>query len=145
MRRAGAHRLQAFESIMADTAAGDLSAPRSATAPQERAAAGTRSLATAALAFVLLLAIALRLWGLFHDLPLSYFGHELHCRKCSAALGTGNPNPHWFHKPAFLMYVLAFVDGLYFVVGRLTGQFDSTAEFGAHFLTDPEPFLLLGR
>ena len=79
------------------------------------------------------LAAGIRLWGLFHDLPFSYFGDELHFMKRSAALGTGDLNPHWFHKPALLMYVLAFVDGLYYLVGRLTGQFDSTAAFGAAF------------
>ena len=100
---------------------------------------------TLALAAVLLLAMAMRFWGLFHDLPFSYFGDELHFMKRSAALGTGDLNPHWFHKPAFLMYTLAFVDGLYYAAGRLTGRFGSTAEFGAHFLTDPAPFLLLGR
>lgn len=102
-------------------------------------------MAVAALATVLLIAALLRLWGLFHDLPFSYFGDELHFMKRSAALGTGDLNPHWFHKPALLMYTLAFVDGLYYLIGRLTGQFDSTAAFGAHFLTDPAPFLLLGR
>src|SRR5215207_7267092 len=98
-----------------------------------------------ALILVLAAAAALRLWGLFHDLPFSYFGDELHFMKRSAALGTGDLNPHWFHKPAFLMYILAGVDGFYFVAGRLTGRFDSTAAFGAHFLTEPGPFLLLGR
>lgn len=101
--------------------------------------------AVAALTAVLLIAALLRLWGLFHDLPFSYFGDELHFMKRSAALGTGDLNPHWFHKPALLMYVLAFADGLYYLVGRLTGQFDSTAAFGARLLTDPAPFLLLGR
>lgn len=122
---------------MEDALAGDLVVP---------AQTRTRSAAVvAALSAVLLIAAALRLWGLFHDLPFSYFGDELHFMKRSAALGTGDLNPHWFHKPALLMYVLAGVDGLYFVAGRLTGRFDSTAAFGAHFLTEPEPFLLLGR
>ncbi len=94
---------------------------------------------------VLLLATALRLWGLVHDLPFSYFGDELHFMKRAMALGTGDLNPHWFHKPAFLMYVLAFVYGLYFVAGRIAGWFGSTAEFGAHFIFNPGPFLLLGR
>jgi len=107
--------------------------------------ARTSTAAISALAVVLLLAILLRLWGLFHDLPFSYFGDELHFMKRSAALGTGDLNPHWFHKPALLMYVLAFVDGLYYVAGRLFGWFGSTAELGARFLTDMAPFLLLGR
>ncbi|HEX3553987.1 MAG TPA: glycosyltransferase family 39 protein [Thermoanaerobaculia bacterium] len=98
-----------------------------------------------ALLAVLLLATLLRLWGLRHDLPFSYYGDELHFMKRAMALGTGDLDPHWFHKPAFLMYVLVFVYGLYFVAGRIAGAFGSTAELGARFLFAPGPFLLLGR
>lgn len=98
-----------------------------------------------ALPAVLLLAAALRLWGAWHDLPFSYYGDELHFMKRAMALGTGDLNPHWFHKPAFLMYILAFAYGLYFAAGMALGRFESTAEFGAHFLTDSMPFLLIGR
>lgn len=101
--------------------------------------------AVLALAAILLLAAGIRLWGLFHDLPFSYFGDELHFMKRSMALGTGDLNPHWFHKPGFFMYVWLFVYGLYFVAGMALGRFESTAEFGAHFLSSPGPFLLLGR
>lgn len=97
------------------------------------------------LAAILLMAAGMRLWGLFHDLPFSYFGDELHFMKRSMALGTGDLNPHWFHKPALFMYVWLFVYGLYFLGGMALGRFESTAEFGAHFLTSPGPFLLLGR
>ncbi|HWM93179.1 MAG TPA: glycosyltransferase family 39 protein [Thermoanaerobaculia bacterium] len=98
-----------------------------------------------ALAGILLLAAGIRLWGLFHDLPFSYYGDELHFMKRSMALGTGDLNPHWFHKPALFMYVWLFVYGLYFLAGMAVGRFESTAELGAHFLTSPGPFLLLGR
>jgi 4-amino-4-deoxy-L-arabinose transferase-like glycosyltransferase len=98
-----------------------------------------------ALAGILLLAAGIRLWGLFHDLPFSYFGDELHFMKRSMALGTGDLNPHWFHKPALFMYLWLLVYGLYFLGGMAMGRFESTAEFGAHFLTSPGPFLLLGR
>lgn len=97
------------------------------------------------LALVLLLAAALRLWAMRHDLPFSYFGDELHFMRRAMAVGTGDLNPHWFHKPAFLMYLLAFCYGLYFLLGRITGAFHSTAEFGAHFLFNPTPFLVIGR
>ena len=97
------------------------------------------------LAGILLLAAGIRLWGLFHDLPFSFFGDELHFMKRSMALGTGDLNPHWFHKPALVMYVWLFVYGLYFLGGMAVGRFESTAELGASFLTDPGPFLLLGR
>ncbi|HKI04905.1 MAG TPA: glycosyltransferase family 39 protein [Thermoanaerobaculia bacterium] len=94
---------------------------------------------------VLLIAAALRLWGLLHDLPFSYFGDELHFMRRAMAMGTGDLNPHWFHKPAFLMYLLTLCYGIYFGLGALTGRFESTAEFGAHFLFEPGPFLLIGR
>ncbi|HET9225253.1 MAG TPA: glycosyltransferase family 39 protein [Thermoanaerobaculia bacterium] len=97
------------------------------------------------LAGILLLAAGIRLWGLFHDLPFSFFGDELHFMKRSMALGTGDLNPHWFHKPALFMYVWLFVYGLYFLAGLALGRFESMEEFGARFLTDPGPFLLLGR
>jgi len=98
-----------------------------------------------ALAAVLLLAAALRLWAVRHDLPFSYYGDELHFMRRAMAVGTGDLNPHWFHKPAFFMYVLAFCYGLYFLLGRVVGWFGSTAEFGARFLFDPSAFLLIGR
>lgn len=103
------------------------------------------SKAKLALVGILLLAAGIRLWGLFHDLPFSYFGDELHFMKRSMAMGMGDPNPHWFHKPALPMYLWLLCYGLFFVAGRLLGQFGSTAEFGAYFLTTPGPFLLIGR
>lgn len=98
-----------------------------------------------ALGAILLLATGLRFWGVLHDLPFSYYGDELHLMKRAMAIGTGDLNPHWFHKPALLMYVLAFFYGLYFAAGTLTGRFASTEQFGAHFLFEPRPFLLIGR
>ncbi|HEY2292193.1 MAG TPA: glycosyltransferase family 39 protein [Thermoanaerobaculia bacterium] len=98
-----------------------------------------------ALIAVLLLAAALRLWAVRHDLPFSYYGDELHFMRRAMAVGTGDLNPHWFHKPAFLMYLLAFCYGLYYLLGRGAGWFHSTAEFGARFLFAPAPFLLIGR
>ncbi|MFL6235590.1 MAG: glycosyltransferase family 39 protein [Thermoanaerobaculia bacterium] len=106
---------------------------------------GPEALPRLALAGVLLLAAALRLWAVRHDLPLSYYGDELHFMRRAMALGTGDLNPHWFHKPAFFMYLLVFCYGLYYLLGRGLGWFHSTAEFGAHFLFTPGPFLLIGR
>jgi hypothetical protein len=103
------------------------------------------SKATLALVGILLLAAGIRLWGLFHDLPFSYFGDELHFMKRSMAMGTGDLNPHWFHKPALPMYLWLLCYGVFFAAGRLLGRFGSTAEFGAYFLTTPGPFLLIGR
>ncbi|MES1245475.1 MAG: glycosyltransferase family 39 protein [Acidobacteriota bacterium] len=100
---------------------------------------------TLALTGILLLAAGLRLWGVFHDLPFSYYGDELHFMKRSMAMGTGDLNPHWFHKPALPMYLWLLAYGLFYAAGRLVGRFGSTEEFGAYFLTTPGPFLLIGR
>ena len=98
-----------------------------------------------ALAAILALALGLRLWGVFHDLPFSYYGDELHMMKRAMAMGTGDLNPHWFHKPALLMYALLAVYGAYYAAGAALGRFESVEQFGAHFLFEPATFLLLGR
>ena len=71
--------------------AGDrVSAFRPVPAAQTLSTARDRSLTTVALVAVLATAVLLRLWGLFHDLPFSYFGDELHFMKLSAAMGSGS-------------------------------------------------------
>ena len=91
------------------------------------------------------LAAGMRLWGIGHDLPFSFYGDELHMMKRAMAMGTGDLNPHWFHKPAFLLYVLLAVYGSMFGAGRLAGWFESSEHFGAFFLHDYAPFMLAGR
>jgi hypothetical protein len=98
-----------------------------------------------ALLAILCVAAGLRLWGALHDLPFSFYGDELYLMKRAMAMGTGDLNPHWFHKPALLMYLLAACYGGYFAVGAAIGQFDSVQAFGAHFLNGVGPFLLIGR
>lgn len=90
-------------------------------------------------------AVGIRFIGVFHDLPFSFFGDELHLIKRAMAIGSGDLNPHWFHKPAFLMYILTFCYGILFATGWLFGQFSSAYEFGSYFLQDQGVFLLIGR
>lgn len=97
------------------------------------------------LLLIFVFAIGIRLVGIFHDLPFSFFGDELHLMKRAMAIGSGDLNPHWFHKPAFLMYILTFCYGILFVIGWLLGQFSTAYEYGAYFLQDKGLFLLIGR
>lgn len=97
------------------------------------------------LGLVLVVALALRLHGLFHDLPFSYYGDELAFVKRSMSLGAGDLNPHWFNKPAFLMYLLLGCYGTFYLIGVALGAFADSAAFGAYFLYDIGPFLLIGR
>jgi len=101
--------------------------------------------ATDALVPVLLLAAAVRLAGLFHDLPFSYYGDEIHLVKRAMAMGTGDLDPHWHNKPAGLMYLLLAAYAVFYGMARLAGAVDSPEAFGAWFLGDWGPFLLIGR
>jgi hypothetical protein len=97
------------------------------------------------LAAVLLIATLLRMHGFFHDLPYSFHGDEMHFVKRSLALGTGDLNPHWFHKPAFLMYLLAFCYGIYYLIGAALGNFASVDTFAAHCLANHGDLVVIGR
>jgi 4-amino-4-deoxy-L-arabinose transferase-like glycosyltransferase len=94
---------------------------------------------------VLLLAALFRLWGIWHDYPYSYYPDEEHFMKRALSLGSGDLNPHWFHKPAFLMYTLFFEYGLFFILGKLTGFFTSVESFAVYFFQNQGPFILIGR
>jgi len=90
-------------------------------------------------------AFIVRFIGVFHDLPYSYFPDELHFISRAAGFGSGDLNPHWFHKPAFFMYLLFFEYGLYFVIGKIIGIFGSLNDFIVYFFQSKGPFLLMGR
>ena len=93
----------------------------------------------------MLLGLALRLPGIFRDLPFTYYGDEAHLIKRSMAIAAGDLNPHWFNKPALLMYVLAFAYGIMYLIGAAFGTFESPEHFAAWYLEDPQAFILVGR
>lgn len=97
------------------------------------------------LGLVLLLAAVLHAWGLGESLPYSYYGDEQHFVKRALSFGSGDLNPHWFHKPAFYMYVLFGEFGALFVAGKLVGAWDSVSGFAVEFVRNPKAFYLLGR
>lgn len=94
---------------------------------------------------ILILAVSARIVGIWHDYPYSYYPDEEHFVNRSVSFGSGDFNPHWFHKPAFLMYLLFFEYGLYFVFGKIFGIFSSVENFAVSFFQNKGPFLLMGR
>ncbi|MFA6110191.1 MAG: glycosyltransferase family 39 protein [Candidatus Latescibacterota bacterium] len=95
---------------------------------------------------ILLVGLALRIWGLGFGLP------NLQCRPdestvVNVALGiaAGDPNPHFFNYPTFHLYLLAFLDGLWYLAGRALGLFAGLADFERLVLTDPSSLYLLAR
>jgi 4-amino-4-deoxy-L-arabinose transferase-like glycosyltransferase len=97
------------------------------------------------LIIILFAAFIVRFAGIFHDLPYSYYPDEEHFVNRAVSFGSGDLNPHWFHKPAFLMYLLFFEYGLYFVIGKVLGVFHSVGDFAISFFQSKGPFLFIGR
>ena len=94
---------------------------------------------------IILMAAILRFFGIWHGYPYSYYPDEAHFVKRALSFGTGDLNPHWFHKPAFYMYVLFFEYGLYFLFGKIAGMWNSVADFAVSYIKNPGPFYLIGR
>ena len=98
-------------------------------------------------AFWIVFAVAagLRLWGIGHSLPFSYYPDESHFVKRALSFGSGDLNPHWFHKPALYMYLLFAEYGLLFLVGKVVGLWAGVSDFAVRYVLDPTAFYLVGR
>lgn len=94
---------------------------------------------------ILIFAAILRIWGIWHGYPFSYYPDEQHFVNRAISFGSGDFNPHWFHKPAFLMYILFFEYGLFFVIGKFSGMFSHVDGFAIYFFQNTWPFILIGR
>ncbi len=94
---------------------------------------------------ILLLAAAVRLWGIQWGLPHEYQSEEYKIVKYALRMGSGDLNPHFFEYPTLYLYFMLFVYGIYFAVGYVVGWFPTSADFALHFVKDPTMFYLLGR
>jgi len=94
---------------------------------------------------ILLLAVFLRILGIWHDYPYSFYPDEAHFVKRALSFGSFDFNPHWFHKPAFYMYILFFEYGLYFIIGKVIGLWNSISDFAVSYIKNPGPFYIIGR
>jgi 4-amino-4-deoxy-L-arabinose transferase-like glycosyltransferase len=80
----------------------------------------------------IVLAIGLRAWGLTFGLPYVYHPDEVVVvNKALVMLKTGNLNPHFFNWPSLTIYLNMILYGLYFLIGKLLGIFQSTADIPA--------------
>jgi hypothetical protein len=101
----------------------------------------------ATVAGILLLAVAVRLWGIRYGLPwLFYFHDEPQIVLRALRFGTGDLNPHFFIWPGTLLLYLAFASYVaLFAVGRLVGWWAGKEAFAAAYFRDPTAFYLLPR
>lgn len=114
---------------------------------------GPRWRVKALLLAVILLALAVRIWGLDFGLPYLYHADEpLGVRTAQNMVKTGDLNPRFFGWSSLFFYVNALSYLPYYAVGRLMGVFTSPADIpGATVITlgvgkTPMPStILLGR
>ena len=94
---------------------------------------------------IVTLALGLRVWGVGQGLPASYYPDERHFINRAMSFGTGDLNPHWFHKPALYMYMLFIEYGLFYLIGRAAGFFTGLQDLARLYINDLTAFLLIGR
>ena len=97
------------------------------------------------LAGIVLLGLALRLWGINWGLPYQYQTEEYKVIKYALRMGSGDLNPHFFEYPSLYLYFMLFLYGCYFCAGRVFGVFLSAHDFAVSFIKDPTAFYLIGR
>jgi hypothetical protein len=91
------------------------------------------------------LAILLRLWGINFGLPYEYHVDEVQYVRQAAEMGSSGLRPTWWNNPPFFKYtLLAEYAGLY-LVGKFSGVYASTADFGSQLSLDPTWLYLLAR
>ncbi|MFH1664828.1 MAG: glycosyltransferase family 39 protein [Candidatus Omnitrophota bacterium] len=95
--------------------------------------------------FIIILGLALRLWGIGFGLPHQFHQDEPIVVNHAMAYGTGDLNPHFFAIPPLTSYLLFLIYGIMFVLGRLGGVWGGPEEFAARFFDDPTWFYLAGR
>jgi 4-amino-4-deoxy-L-arabinose transferase-like glycosyltransferase len=98
-----------------------------------------------ALLACLILALALRVWGLRFGLPELYYWDEPTVVNRAMRFGTGDLNPHYFYYPALYMYVLFGASGGYFVFGKLLGIHAGATEFAKQYFVDPSGVYVTAR
>ena len=83
--------------------------------------------------------------ALGYGLPAVYNPDEVAIMNRALGLGQNDLNPHNFLYPTLYFYALFVWEGLWFVVGRVAGVFDSLADFERAFFVDPTSIYLAGR
>ena len=93
---------------------------------------------------ILVLAAALRLYGIGQDLPFVYNPDEANIMARALSVAR-NLDPQYYLYPSFYFYFLFALMGGLFVSGRALGRYPSLAAFQARFFEDPTDFYLAGR
>jgi len=99
------------------------------------------------LAGILIIAVAMRLYGITFGLPGIYDPDEPFFTMTGLKLLSGHSlNPGWFgHPGTTTLYVLAIIDALSYVFGHLSGAYPNPKAFGVTIFTNPAVVVLPAR
>ncbi len=97
------------------------------------------------LVLLLVLAAAVRFWGLGWGLPNTYHVDENWFAGKAIRFIEGDLNPHFFHVGTLHMYMLAGMWKAYYYLGSLSGTFTSTPQFVQTYIDNPTAFYMIGR
>ncbi len=92
----------------------------------------------------LVLAFALRLYGIGHSLPYVYNPDEANIMARALSVARSF-DPEYYLYPSLFFYFLFAVMGGLFVIGRSLGRYENLSTFEARFFEDPTDFYLAGR
>jgi 4-amino-4-deoxy-L-arabinose transferase-like glycosyltransferase len=101
-----------------------------------------------ALVLVLCLAFGLRVYGFWFGLPyvLTGDGENAFINPAVQMVVSGDLNPHWFgHPGSTVIYPLALLYGLLYVIGHAAGQLAQPAALQAQLRADPTLFYVTAR
>ncbi|HEX9652088.1 MAG TPA: glycosyltransferase family 39 protein, partial [bacterium] len=98
-----------------------------------------------ALCLIVAWAFLLRAWGATSGLPMLNVKDEGQMIPAAVRFGSGDFNPHSFTYPSLYKYLLFFLYGIYFAVGRIFGTFSSVEDFKLHYFNDPSDFYVIAR
>jgi len=96
------------------------------------------------LVVVLIVAAALRLYGIDHGLPYVYNPDEVNIMARALSIARGL-DPAYYLYPSLFFYFLFAIMGALFALGWAVGSYASAGAFQAQFFTDPTVFYLAGR
>src|SRR4030095_15473567 len=97
------------------------------------------------LSTVVVIALALRLFGLRYGLPAVYNPDEVAIMSRALAFAKGDINPHNFLYPTLYFYVLFAWEGLTALLAVATGAVASFGAFQREFFIDPTRVYVAGR
>src|SRR5919202_716248 len=95
--------------------------------------------------WIIVVALALRLYGLRYGLPAVYNPDEVAIMSRALAFAKGDLNPHNLLYPSFYFYALFAWEGLTAAAAVAAGKVQSFAAFQREFFLDPTRVYVAGR